>query len=58
MKALSNSKGREIFSKVDIAKIEEVIKLKDITEVNKVEKLIDYLSKKENFDKIFKIVEL
>ena len=58
VKALSNSKGREMFSKVNIVKIKEIIKLKDITEVNKVDKLIDYLSKKENFDKIFKIVEL
>lgn len=56
--ALNNSKGREALSKVNIVNIRKIPTLENVINENKVDMLVDFFIKKENFDIIFKVVNL
>lgn len=38
-------------------KLTNTLGIKDINNINKIEKLIKYFSDKDNFEKIFKVIE-
>ena len=57
IKAIDKNRDLKILVNMNSDKLTNTLGIKDINNINKIEKLTKYFSDKDNFEKIFKVVE-